>query len=105
MEPGVAAHTGSAAPNSTTNHLNRFAIYPPLDIEPMPTTRKPLGFMPIRLVPKRLDSSSRALLLHQELRCWGDRLLGDVVVHFDRQLVHARFETRERHTLLERNLL
>src|SRR5438874_7922954 len=35
MEPVVAAHTGSAAPNSTTNHLSRFAIYPPLDIEPM----------------------------------------------------------------------
>src|SRR5256885_16124815 len=26
MEPVVAAHTGSAAPNSTTNHLSRFAI-------------------------------------------------------------------------------
>ena len=58
MEPWVAAHTGSAAPNSTTNHLSRFAIYPPLDIEPvLAPVEKPHGSSR-PLSPSTMDPSS-----------------------------------------------
>src|SRR5690348_11394135 len=101
MEPGPAAHTGSAAPNSTTNHGSRFAILPPL-IEVLPRRSGRAKNFSADCRPAAPDFE---FLLDEELCSGGNRLLGDIVVHLNRQLVRSRFETRQGHALLECHLI
>src|SRR6185437_6614212 len=101
MEPGPAAHTGSAAPNSTTNHGSRFAILPPL-IEVLAC---PSGQAENFSADCRPAAPDFEFLLDEELCSGGNRLLGDIVVHLYRQLIRSRFETRQGHALLECHLI
>src|SRR5690348_10438989 len=101
MEPGPAAHTGSAAPNSTTNHGSRFAILPPL-IEALAC---PSGQAENFSADCRPAAPDFEFLLDEELCSGGNRLLGNIVVYLYRQFVRSRFETRQGHALLECHLI